>query len=277
MKRIIFFLGILLSVASSKAQITYEHTYPGPNSPSQARPVIINMGGNDGYKYLYVDYQTNQLNLFNLDHSQYATVTVPTLLQNQSEYRIGYVTWSLFDCDTTKFEYAVLPANWRNSFCIYRQDGALLFKQDSTIAPWCVGCYDLSYNVQPIYNTPQGTKLLLSKPDSLGSSKTTDVYALCGSLPVNVQEIEMSSDSYLRVFPNPANLSINFELTPPNNYEKIKLVIFDITGKELKRETVGRGYQKYTLDVSALPNGMYPFSFYLDNQKLDSGKFIISK
>lgn len=277
MKKLIIVVVIMISAVSVKAQIIYEHTYPGPQSPSEARPVVINMGGSDGYKYLYVDYQTNQLRLFNLDHSNFATVTVPTLLTNNSEYRIGYVTWSLFDCDTTMFEYAVLPSIWKNTFCIYRQDGSVVFKKDSTLAIWCVGCYDRSYEQLPIYNTPVGAKLLLSKSDSLGFSKTIDVYSLCGSLPTNVSLTNAGSTSHLKVFPNPTDMTVNFEVTPTNNFEKLELVVFDITGQEIRRETVGQGYRLYTLDVSYLPSGTYPFSLYSNGQKLDSGKFIISK
>lgn len=50
MRKVILLAVIFFSAVSGKAQITYEHTYPGPNSPAQTRPIIINMGGYDGYK-----------------------------------------------------------------------------------------------------------------------------------------------------------------------------------------------------------------------------------
>ena len=57
--------------------------------------------GNNGYKYMYIDFQANQLKLFNLDHSPYSTTNVPVSLVNTGEYTVGYVTKALFDCDPT--------------------------------------------------------------------------------------------------------------------------------------------------------------------------------
>lgn len=226
---------------------------------------------------MYVDYQNNLINLFNLDHSPFVTVTVPSLMINEGEYRVGYITWALFDCDTSMFEYVVQPAHWRNTFYIYRQDGTLLFKQDSTIGPWCVGCFALSYYQQPIYNTPAGAKLLLAKADSVGFYKTIDVYALCGTLPVNAQITDAVSTAHVKAFPNPTDLTINFEISPPNNIEKFELVVFDSNGREQNRKSVGPGDDKYSLDVNNLSSGAYFYSLFSRIQKLESGKFIISK
>lgn len=276
MKKILAIITILLAFKCS-AQITYEHSYPGPNSASESRLVIINMGGSDGVKYFYVDYQANTLELFNLDHSHYITINVPIQLINSSENRIGYITRSLFDCDSSMFEYAVLPSNWRNAFAIYRQDGTLIFKRDSTIAPYCVGCYDLSYDVVPIYNTPAGAKLILAKADGGGLTNMVDVYSLCGMLPSNIGIIDPGVTSNIKIFPNPSENVINFEIAAPNNFENFALVVFDLNGLEIRREIVNSQIANYKMDVSRMVNGLYTFSLLSGNKILDSGKFIISR
>src|SRR5947207_8455481 len=109
MKKILICL-IMLLTQKTIAQITYEHSYPGANSTAWARLTIINLGNNE-YKYFYVDYGTNELKLFNLDHSPYATSNLPITLIDEVHYTVGYVTKSLFDCDSTMFEYAIMPGD----------------------------------------------------------------------------------------------------------------------------------------------------------------------
>ncbi len=279
MKKLFFTLcfAFLFTTASVKAQITLEHTYPGPSGPPQSRPIVINMGGTDGYKYMYTDYLTNQIKLFNLNHTPYSTVNVPIPLIDEGEYTIGYVTRSLFDCDSTMFEYAILPGNWRNNFYIYRQNNSLLFQSDSTVAPYCFGCFSGSNDVRPIYNTPEGAKLFLYPADSLGNFRYTEIYSLCGTLPTNAEVIDASSSLHIKVFPNPTAMEINFEISPPNNFEKFELVIFDITGNEQKRESIRTGNNKITLDISTLSNGTYIYSLVSKGKTQESGKFIITK
>jgi hypothetical protein len=268
-------LGVGMMVNKVDGQITYEHTYPAINSNIWARPIIINMGNND-YKYFYIDYLSNQIKLFNLDHTPYFFVNVPITI-SYSDYTIGYVTKSLFDCDTNMFEYAILPVNWRKNFYIYRQDGTLLFQRDSTIAIYCLGCYNGVYDIRPIYNTPEGAKLFLAKEDSNGFVKTEDVYSLCGTLPTNEFDFTNLNQSFVKIFPNPTSGTLSFEINPPDNMNEYELVIVDNNAREIKREKVGFGNRNYTMDVRDFSGGTYFYSLCTKNKSYQSGKFILNK
>ncbi len=274
MKFLISFLLCIASLINMRAQITYEHTYLGPNSASEVRPQLINMGDNY-YKYVEVDYASNQIKLYNLNHSSYATINVPIALSNSGEYTIGYVTKSLFDCDTTMFEYAIMPSsNWHNSFYIYRQDGTQLFKRDSTLGPYCFGCFTGSYDVRPVVNSPVGAKLFLMKADVIGYFQTTDVYSLCGTLPESLDDLNTASAQFVRLFPNPNSGLAEFVFDLPGNSKNYELTIFDSSSRIIESIRISGTTKKHRFENSSLSAGLYFFSFKDEKKILQTGKFI---
>jgi len=275
MKKFLIGLIILLN-HKTDAQINYEHSYPGPNSPAFSRLVIINLGNND-YKYFYFDYNLNQLKLFNLDHSPYSTVIPPFPLINEGTYTIGYVTKSLFDCDTNMFEYAIMPGDGTKNFYIYRQDGTLLFERDSTIAPWCFGCFNASYDFRAISNTPSGAKLFLLKADSSGALMAFDVYSLCGTLPEDVINLEAASNTFVKVFPNPAIGTTDFQFDLPGNIKKYELNIYNSAAEKIKTIRIQNATEKYHLDGNDLSSGLFFYTISADSKVLQNGKFILIK
>ncbi len=277
MKRIVIGLLILIN-SKSNAQITYEHTYPGPGSVTQSRPLqMINMGNND-FKYAYVDYSTNELKLFNLNHTPYITISLPIPLINSGEYVVAYVTKSLFDCDTTMFEYAIMPqSNSSNNFYVYRQDGTLLFERDSTLAPYCFGCFSGSYDIRPIINSPSGAKLFLLKADTTGNLLTEDVYSLCGTLPDDAIEMDALSSTFVKVYPNPTTEEINFEFDFPSNIQDYELVIYNSSVQVVKIIEIYGATKKYNLENSGLSSGLYFFTLKTEKKILQTGKFVKNK
>lgn len=279
MKKLIFITAsiLMLSTASIKAQITFQHTFPvSVGTGQQTIPVIINLGKNE-YKYFYVDYFANQIRLFNLDFTNYCTVNVPVTLINSNHYQIGYVTRTLFDCDTSMFEYAIMPSSTFGTFYVYHQDGTLLFQKDSSLAPYYFGIYGAAYDVRPIMNTPNGAVLFLAIPDSSGLVIGENVFSLCDSLPEQINETTLFNKSFVNIFPNPTANTLTFEINPPDNINEYELVIIDNNAKELKREKINKGSNKYTIDVSAFSGGAYFYSLCTKNKAFQTGKFIITK
>jgi Secretion system C-terminal sorting domain len=266
---------LLLSNATIHAQITYQHTFPGPTSSAWAEPTVINLGNNE-YKYFYVDFAANQFHLFNMDFTSYANLTIPITMISPQTYNIGYVTRSLFDCDTNMFEYAVLPYG-AGTFYVYRQDGTLLFQKDSVIAPYCWGCYNASYDVRPIVNTPSGTKLFLGKEDTTGQITTVDVFSLCGSMPDAITESEQYKVPVMKIYPNPTNNEINFEFDLPSNYMQYELTVFNESLKTVQTIKIFGTTKKYKLNESALSSGVYFFRLESADKILQTGKFILTK
>ena len=262
---------LLFAFQPLEAQIIYEASYPFLESRVQ----ITNIG-DDEYKYIYTDYSVNELKIFNLNHTSYATISVPIVLENAGKYIIAYVTKSLFDCDTNKLEYAIIsPTNWRNSFYIYREDGTQLFKQDSTLAPYCFGCFSGSYDMRPIVNTPEGAKLLIAKSD-VGTFENIEVYSLCGSLPNQIDEPSRINMDFVKVYPNPSTSVVHFDIDRPNNFELLTIEVFSAEGRYLKGKDVGAA-RKQSIEMEFQTSGLHLFYIRSENRVYQSGKFIISK
>lgn len=262
-----------------KAQVIYEHTYYGTDSINAGTGSLqlVNIGNND-YKYVFTDYVTNQLKLFNLNHTPYLTVNIPVTLINPGEYNIGYVTKSLFDCDTNMIEYMIMPqTTFGNNIYIYRQDGTLLFERDSALSPYCFGCYTGSYDVRPIRNTPAGAKLFIMTDSTNGFFSNVAVYSLCGTLPAGAMELDATSASYVKVFPNPARSETYFQFNFPSNTEKYELIIYNSSVQRISTIKIPATTEKYRLDDTPLSSGLYFFTLQNENKVLQNGKFIITK
>ena len=268
----------LLLNSANFGQIILEHTFPGPNSTAADRGVRLINIGNNHYKYVYTDYTANQLKLFNLDFTPYYTVNVPITLVNVNTYSIGYITYSLFDCDTSMFEYAIMAGGPTLNFYIYRQDGTLLFERDSTIAPYAFGSFSGSYDLRPIVNSPDGTKLFLCHANSSLYLITTDVYSLCGTLPVEVEvDDQTPSVNFVQEYPNPSSGIIEFKFQLPSNFENYELVIYDSSGQIQNKITIPGTTINYKMEEQQLSSGTYYFSLNTKNKVLQSDKFIITK
>ena len=261
---------------SASAQIIYEHSYPYVYSASMNKVQLTDIGGGI-FKYIYTDYQTNELKLFNLDHTSYQDIPVPIVLSNQGEYTIGYVTRTLFDCDTTELEYAIMASRPQNNFYVYSQSGALIFQRDSTIATYGFGEFSGSYTVRPIVNTPEGAKLFLAKLDPAGQFPTLDVFSLCGQLPLNSEEQEGLQTNDVLVYPNPSLDQTHFRFDFQNQFSTVNLRIYDASGKIVFDKNIEGKIADYTISAEGFRQGIYFYEIKSENILIKTGKFIIYK
>lgn len=273
MKKLSTLFLIILTASCFKisAQITLENCY----NTSQTNTMFwLTDIGDDNYKY--VISKNNGFSLYNLNHSPYLLNFNPPIPLQQSPdfYQIAYITNSLFDCDSSTLEYVILSSSPTptSGFFIYRTDGTLLFSKIGVGGPYCYGCNSGTVVIRPIENTPSGTKLFLR--NAYGDS--TWVYSLCAPLPLIIDEHDMKVN-YVKVFPNPSNGVINFEINPPNNQEKFKLTIYN-SAFELVDET-NVNVRNYPLDLNSLSlsSGIYHFDLRTDNKVFQTGKFILTK
>jgi hypothetical protein len=283
-----FLLAILLSSAGTQAQVTYEGSYPTLFNSPHSFPVLLNMG-HDDYKWMSVDYTNNQFNLYNLNHTLYTTVTIPVPLYNPTRNYIAYVSWSLFDCDSSDFEYVVIPHNYLNDdFYIFRQDGTQLFREDSVSVYTCSTCAEGAYDMRPIMNTPSGAKLMLQKNFAASNTTRVQVYSLCGFLPcvaqcgnevtsVGLQEQKTMAGSFVNVFPNPSETVINFAFDLPSNTKEIEMKILDVSGKLIKTIKIDSSQRSCQLDNTGFVPGLYFYSLSSKDKILQNGKFVVSK
>jgi hypothetical protein len=226
---------------------------------------------NNNYKYFLIDYYNNKFSLYNLDHSAYLLNITPVAPLDSGLYDIAYITSTLFDCDSNTIEYVECTKGSNFPFYIARTDGTILFQQDSSLGPYCFGCWDGSIVMKPIYNTPDGAKLLLANT----FTNTWTVFSLCGILPEALNEIQ-SVKMYVQVYPNPSSGIITFKIDSPNNFENYEFTIYDALLQKIKSEMVS-GIKIISFDNSSLNSGVYFFSLQSAKKIIQSGKFIITK
>ncbi len=275
MKKLLLVISCaFLFSANVRAQITLEHTFDSTNSN---RVYCTDIGNND-FKYVVFNWYSNSFSLYNMDMTPYLTnIVLPAGDSISQGFVVIYVTKSLFDCDSTNIEYAYEYKNdSRHPFRILRTDGTLIFKEDSATGPYCYGCLGGANDERPILNTSSGTKLFLQKTDATFSWSQLRVYSLCGNLPTNVYDFS-DEKSFVKVFPNPADMTLNFEITFPNNTEQFQLMIIDNNGNEQKRENIDFMHNRYFLDVGNFSSGTYLYSLVSKSKSYQSGKFVITK
>jgi hypothetical protein len=273
-KNYLLIVLLLFPFFKSDAQIILEHTF---DSTNVGLNFYITDLGNNNSKYVFIDELSNSFSLYNLDGTPFL-LNISTPEPILPDYAIGYITNTLFDCDSTNIEYAFMSyLNKNKPFRILRSDGSLLLQVDSARGPVCYGCVAGTKEIVPIVNTQEGAKLLLFKSDTNGITKTL-VYGLCGNLPITNSIVDFSPSSlYVKVYPNPSSLKINFDVTLPNNLIGFEFVVFDSNAKELIKESIQEENSKFTVDLTTYPNGVYYYKLISNTKLYQSGKFILTK
>jgi hypothetical protein len=99
---------------------------------------------------------------------------------------------------------------------------------------------------------------------------TLIVKFVSGTVGIEDEELTISN-----VYPNPANLFINFDYTLGNHRGKI--TIADMTGKIVRTAILPENSTKQVIGLEGLTEGIYIYTFYGDNKAISAKKFIINK
>ncbi len=272
----IIILSMIISQVPLSAQITLEQVYP--NASLGLYMVDLELSG---MKYLEKnDDQGNRfLKFYNLDHSLWKTIDCNAFPVTEScvggyiQYFFDaiYISETLFDCDSA-IEFLYISSAGCPWFTgIYKEDGTALLIADS-----CAPLVKINVPQQwrPIYNTPEGTKLILSHMDG-----TARIYELPCSLstgtdqiiPLNIEEAN------LKVFPNPSFYQNTIEYKLPKDINHAEIVITDLEGRELKRYKVDNTFSSLLITHNEITPGTYFYSLIAGDQILDSKKIILLK
>lgn len=278
MKNTLLTLSLLLTLFFSKAQITYEHTYPVGKLPLTKLEW-------SGYKYVIVD---TQITLYNLDHTVFKHISIPAQ-PGADDYTIHYLTEGLFNTDSSNVEYLLrgtigtFGIGDRHYVKVYDEAGNLLFYKDSVNLLYSSGADSYVSSIVPIRNTDAGAKLFLME-DGFVLGSATQVYSLPGSLEclscITQNGISglnnVGADAgFLSTAPNPASnfTRINFRL--PDGSQKGNMVIYSMEGRELKRYPVDRSSEYLTLSVIDLASGTYFYSLEVDGKTPTARQMIV--
>jgi hypothetical protein len=255
----------------SKAQITLEHTF---DNTFFGRDFYITDIGNNNSKYVFIDTLANSFSLYNLDGTPFL-LNILTPEPIMPRYSIAYITSTLFDCDSSNIEYAFMSyLDGTKPFRVMRTNGTVLLKVDSARGPVCYGCLAGSKEIVPIVNTQEGAKLFLFKLDV----RRTLIYGLCGTLPSTISPFDISSNNqYIKVYPNPTSMSINFDFTLPDNLLEFEFTVFNSSVQEIKKEIINGQFTNINLDLSNYSDGEYYYKLSSKNKVYQSGKFTLTK
>lgn len=267
MRNLIFIILFFTSTRMS-SQITLENTYPDVGyfyGSSQLLMIDLEVSG---LKYVAIDVYLKQIRFYHLDHSYYKTVyytDAPSHPMEEMGMRpdIMYISEKLFDLDDG-IEYMFIWPFPGGSTTIMDESGTELFS-----APGEVPFVKLNIPPQqyPIYNTPVGTKMILSHPNGTGK-----VYSLPGELTTSMPRQLMENTCEVNVYPNPGMTEITVQAAAGKaiagdlqlyNAKGTWITAFDTTEEPWKR-----------LSIENLAAGQYFLVLSGDGALIPCGSFI---
>lgn len=252
MKKILLFLIVFCVYENLLAQISLEKTYTDSDFLE-----IINLE-NSGKKYLKVDKVNMKLILYNLDHSIFNTITIPT--QIKAGWDILYVSENLFDTDS-EIEYIL--HNDEDYTIIYNENGDELLNLNTP-----------SYYPPNIYDSGNGLKLVFNFTD-----KTSSVYSLPGTNVNALQNGYLSAEN-IRIsepYPNPSSDYTKIDYKLSKECSTGTIVLFDINGVEINRYEVDNTFDHLLIPTSSLKNGIYYYNLYTQKGTSETKKLLIDK
>lgn len=262
MKKAIFFLSFLLSATIGKTQITHEAT---------SSYYMLKQVDSAEFRYILIDKSATNpiISIYYLNHTLEKRITIPIKSGIRTVYNVSYISKSLFDCDSSNYEYLVELGQSKhgagdNYIRVFGENGNILFKQDSA----GLTGYSRFETFTPIVNTSQGTKFIVSH--NKGYFK---VYSLCGKLSTQSLK-EESANNHLYAYPNPAQNTMTIEYRLPENNLLGSLEIYNINGSLIESFNIDNTFSNVLLDVSKYESGSYYYTIKSEGETISTKKFI---
>ncbi len=274
MKRLLIAL-MITNTGSLKAQFTLEHTYDSAaaynfcaKGLSQLLYVDLEASGEH---YVRINRCGELISLYDMDHNLVKNISMSMLHTDPPYNVIGsimYISEHLFNLDDRlEFMYVVDSGDYYITN-VYNEIGEVLFSEPGM--PSVV----LNFHMQqfPIYNTDQGTKLILSYQNNQAK-----VFGLEGTLTtaIEVANQELTAGAALAAaYPNPAdNISyIPYQL--PEGETTGKIIIYAMNGSEVMRFDVSSADSGLTIPTNTLTAGTYFYALETATS-LVSGKQLV--
>jgi len=277
MKKLLLIAIIAFSL-NAKAQITIEQIYDSAsNFVLFSELKIVNLEVS-GFKYVKINNLGKTIDFYNLNHSFAKSISFASFPQNTNNItQILYLSENLFNTDSKiEFMYIYYQDNPAVvSTLVYNEDGSLIFQADS-MSPLCT--IHVPQQQFPIYNTPQGTKMILSN-QSTGQAK---VYGLPGTLSTAIAEangqlIQAQESRFSNLYPNPSNGKVTLQYQLPKGEQMGELILYNIQGAEVKRYKVDNSFNDILIDNSQLQAGTYFYQLQTSKGAVGTKKMVIIK
>ena len=283
MKKLILICLLAIITLSSrqtlKAQITLEHTYDTASlldgglggGLNQLYMVTLEV---EGMKYIKINYSGYKIEMYNLDHSIFKIMDLsPFIAPYNIDINLLFVSEHLFNTDD-QIEYMICYEDSVGNFTwhtkIINESGNIIFSEDHQ-AP--VDVIDIPQKQFPIYNTPNGTKMILTSD----SSYKAFVYSLPGTLTTSIQPINNTLGNQMleNIYPNPSNGNTTIEFNLPQGVTTGELLIYSMQGVELKRYRVDNTFHTLLLNNSEFHAGTYFYQLITSTGASGAKKMVV--
>lgn len=279
MKRII--LVILISFGMNvKSQINFEQAYDSAGTYNfclgKISQLVMVKFENSGERFVKINKCGKNMKIYDLNHNLLKTIDL-TFLPNEGPpyYQTGpllYLSEKLFNTDN-KMEFMYIITSPTMSTNIYNEDGVLLFSEPG--GPMVqINVHQLQY---PIYNTSQGTKMILSYTTGIAK-----VFGLPGTLTTAIQKAntdlhDMNNFAISNPMPNPVSTHTQLSYVLPEGIKEGEIVLYDIQGKEVKRFKVDNTFDYLLISTSDMSAGTYYYQLQSSGQTSGAKKMIVIK
>jgi len=156
---------------------------------------------------------------------------------------------------------------------IYKENGSFIFSDTGSVM------VHPNYEMQqyPIYNTSQGTKMILSYKN--GHAK---VFSLAGTLSTSIEQangqlMQAQNGQFSNLYPNPSNGSVTLQYELPKNETEGELILYNMQGTEVKRYKVDNTFKDILLDNKQLAAGTYFYQLQTKKGAVGTKKMIVIK
>mgnify|MGYP001585307981 CR=1 FL=1 len=227
MKHIIS-IAFIAFIINARAQITLEYSYDSSSNYISGSKLMLIKFEVSGERYIRVNKEGKSIDVYDINHSHIKTISYSDFPQSSNGIStILYFSEQLFNTDSkAEFIYIYSQGNPSTVYTqIYNEDGQLIFSVDS-MAPLVNGT--VPQEQRPIYNTSQGTKLLLCHQTN-GQAK---VFALPGTLSTAIAEAngqlmqaQSGQGQFSGLYPNPSNGAVTLQYELPKGETQGEIIL----------------------------------------------------
>ena len=278
MRKYLFVAFVALGI-SVKAQVTFEHSYDSASSFATGSPALQNQlmivkFEISGERYVRINKTSQNICVYDMNHSLLKNIPFPNIVTpNSNGVAILYLSESLFDTDSgMEFIYTcTTPSGYYTG--IYNDDGSLIFSDIG----FPVIISNFLQQQYPIYNTLQGTKMILSYTN--GQAR---VFGLVGTLSTSIQEtngqlMQAQGGKFSNLYPNPSNGAATLQYELPKGEKEGEIILYNTQGAEVKRYKVDSTFKDLILDNSQLLVGTYFYQLVTNKGAVGVKKMVVVK
>lgn len=282
MKKILF-LACIVFAFTVKAQFVFEHDYDSAATwnvaSSRGSQLMIIKFEVSGEHYVKINRAGKALLVYDLNHSLVKNISLANCPIGTG-YFLGdflYLSEQLFNTDSQMefmycYPFTDSQGNGQYVTNVYNESGAILF----TDTAWPAIRPNYEQQQYPIYNTSQGTKMILSCFN--GHAK---VYGLSGTLTTSIQiannNLIPASNFVSNPLPNPTNQNTTIDYKLPDSANQGEIVFYNQQGTEIKRFKVDRTFDSLLISTTDIPAGTYFYQLLTGSNVITGKKLVVIK